>query len=111
MAQLKTLVYHPSQTRAIPQNSILQQLGMMANSLGGIGMFLRKIPKQFLEYYNNSERFRRIMDIVKYAFAFSDIEVLKAYIDCFDPGCGYHGQLRTADSNRSENMKKRLLIF
>ena len=59
---------------------------MMANSLGGIGMFLRKNPKQFLEYYNNSERFRRIMDIVKYAFAFSDIEVLKAYIDCFDPG-------------------------
>ena len=29
----KTLVYHPSQTRAIPQNMILQQLGMMANSL------------------------------------------------------------------------------
>ena len=59
---VKTLVYHPSQTRAIPQNSILQQLGMMANSLGGIGMFLRKNPKQFIEYYNKSERFRRIMD-------------------------------------------------
>ena len=43
----KTLVYHPSQTRAIPQNSILQQLGMMANSLGGIGMFLRKIQNSF----------------------------------------------------------------
>ena len=103
---VKTLVYHPSQTRAIPQNSILQQLGMMANSLGGIGMFLRKNPKQFLEYYNNSERFRRIMDIVKYAFAFSDIEVLKAYIDCFDPGMWLSWSTRTADSNRSENMKE-----
>ena len=38
----KTLVYHPSQTRAIPQNNILQQLGMLANSLGGVGKFLRK---------------------------------------------------------------------
>ena len=104
---VKTLVYHPSQTRAIPQNSILQQLGMMANSLGGIGIFLRKkIPKQFVEYYKKSERFRRIMDIVKYAFAFSDIEVLKAYIDCFDPGMWLSWSTRTADSNRSENMKE-----
>ena len=31
------------------------------------------------------------MDIVKYAFAFSDIEVLKAYIDCFDPGMWFLG--------------------
>ena len=102
----KTLVYHPSQTRAIPQNSILQQLGMMANSLGGIGMFLRKNPKQFLYYHNKSERFRRIMDIVQYAFAFSDIEVLKAYIDCFDPGMWLSWSTRTADSVRSENMKE-----
>ena len=67
---------------------------MMANSLGGIGMF-KKNPKQFAEYYNKSERFRRIMDIVKYAFV-SDIEVLKAYIDCFDPGM-WSWSTRTAD--------------
>ena len=44
---MKTLAYHPSQTRAIPQNSILQQLGMLANSLGGIGRFIRKDQKNF----------------------------------------------------------------
>ncbi len=103
---LKTLVYHPSQTRAIPQNSILHQLGMLANSLGGIGKFLRKDPKKFTEYYKNSSRFKRIMDIVEYAFAFSDIEVLKAYIDCFDPGMWLSWSTRTADSKRSENMKE-----
>ena len=103
---MKTLVYHPRQTRAIPQNSTLQQLGMMANSLGGIGKFLRKDQKSFLEYYRNSERFRRIMDIVKYAFAYSDIEVLKAYIDCFDPGMWLSWSTRTADAKRSENMKE-----
>ena len=102
---VKTLVYHPSQTRAIPQNSILQQLGMLANSLGGIGKFLRKDPKKFEEYYNKSERFKRILDSVKYAFAFSDIEVLKAYIDSFDPGMWLSWSTRTADIDRSNNMK------
>ncbi len=102
----KTLVYHPSQTRAIPQNNILQQLGMLANSLGGVGKFLRKNPKQFDRYYKTSNRFKRIMDMIKYAFAFSDIEVLKAYVDCYDPGMWLSWSTRTADSNRSENMKE-----
>jgi len=102
---IKTLVYHPSQTRAIPQNCILQQLGMLANSLGGIGRFINKDPKIFNEYYKYSDRFRRIIDSVKYAFAFSDIEVLKAYIDCFDPGMWLSWATRTADKARSENMK------
>ena len=102
---VKTLVYHPSPTRAIPQNSILQQLGMLANSLGGIGKFIRKDQKRFSEFYNKSERFRRVMDIVKYSFAFSDIEVLKAYIDCFDPGMWLSWSTRTAEKKRSENMR------
>ena len=46
------------------------------------------------------------MDIVQYAFAFSDIEVLKAYIDCFDPGMWLSWSTRTADSKRCENMKE-----
>ena len=46
------------------------------------------------------------MDMIKYAFAFSDIEVLKAYVDCYDPGMWLSWSTRTADSNRSENMKE-----
>ena len=69
---------------------------MMANSLGGIGMFLRKIQNNLLNIMKN-QRFRRIMDIVKYAFAFSDIEVLKAY-RLFDPGMWLSWSTRTADS-------------
>ncbi len=101
---MKTLSYHPSQTRAIPQNSVLQQIGMMANSLGGFGRFLRKDYDKFEQFYAKSERFKRITDIIKYAFAFSDIEVLKAYIDCFDPGMWLSWSTRTVDQNRSENM-------
>ena len=105
-SSVKTLAYHPSQTRAIPQNSILQQLGMLANTLGGVGTFIRKDPKVFNDVYRKSERFRRIMDMVEYAFAFSDIEVLKAYIDCYDPGMWLSWSTRTVDSERSENMKE-----
>ena len=79
---------------------------MLANSLGGVGKFLSKNPKQFNKYYKTSNRFRRIMDMIKYAFAFSDIEVLKAYVDCYDPGMWLSWSTRTADSNRSENMKE-----
>ena len=79
---------------------------MLANSLGGVGKFLRKNPKQFDRYYKTSSRFKRIMDMIKYAFAFSDIEVLKAYVDCYDPGMWLSWSTRTADSNRSENMKE-----
>ena len=100
----KALSFHPSQTRAIPQNTVLQQLGMLANTLGGVGKFLRKDLSKFQNYYNKSRRFRKIMDIVKYAFAFSDIEVLKAYIDCFDPGMWLSWSTRTVNSKRSENM-------
>ena len=46
------------------------------------------------------------MDIEQHAFAFSDIEVLKAYIDCFDPGMWLSWSTRTADSERSKNMKE-----
>ena len=49
-SSIKTLVYHPSQTRAIPQNSILQQLGMLANSLGGVGRFIGKDQKNSSKY-------------------------------------------------------------
>ena len=103
---VKTLVYHPSQTRAIPQNSILQQLGMFANSLGGVGQFLRKDFNAFNKMVNKSDRFNRIMKIVEYSFAYSDIEVLKAYVDCFDPGMWLNWSTRTADQRRSENMRE-----
>ena len=34
----------------------------------------------------NSPRFRRLMTMVEHAFKYSDLTVLKAYIDLFDPG-------------------------
>jgi phosphoenolpyruvate carboxylase len=77
---------HPSQLRAIPHNAILQQLGYLANSIGGVGQAVTKDPERFQRLYQDSPRFRRLMTMVEHAFKYSDLTVLKAYIDLFDPG-------------------------
>ena len=78
-------IEHPSQLRAIPHNSILQQLGMLANTIGGVGEAVAKDPERFLRLYRESPRFRRLMTMVEHAFKFTDLEVMKAYVDLFDP--------------------------
>jgi phosphoenolpyruvate carboxylase len=76
---------HPSQLRAIPHNSILQQLGTLANTIGGVGEAVAKDPDRFLRLYRESPRFRRLMTMVEHAFKFTDLDVVKAYVDQFDP--------------------------
>ena len=76
---------HPSQLRAIPHNSILQQLGILANTIGGVGQAVDKDPEQSLRLYRESPRFRRLMSMVEHAFKFSDPDVVQAYLDLFDP--------------------------
>lgn len=77
-------VEHPSQIRAIPHNSILQQLGILANTIGGVGQAAGKDPQRFLELYRASPRFRRLMAMVEHAFMYTDLEVVRAYLERFD---------------------------
>ncbi|MDF1586179.1 phosphoenolpyruvate carboxylase [Marinimicrococcus flavescens] len=77
---------HPSQIRAIPHNAVLQQLGILANSIGGVGQAVAKDPDRFLALYRESPRFRRLMRMVEHAFMFTDLAVVKACLDRFDPG-------------------------
>lgn len=77
---------HPSQMRAIPHNGILQQLGYFANTLGGVGQAIARDPERFQRLYQASPRCRRLMGMVEWALAFTDLEALKCYIDLFDPG-------------------------
>ena len=76
---------HPSQLRAIPHNAILQQLGILANTIGGVGEAVDKDPERFRQLYKDSERFRRLVAMVEHAFKFTDLDVVKAYLDLFDP--------------------------
>ena len=77
---------HPGQLRAIPHNATLQQLGYLANTLAGAGRAIRKNPAAFRAMYDASPRFRRMFGMITWALAFSDTDVLKAYVDTLDPG-------------------------
>ena len=75
---------HPSQLRAIPHNSILQQLGILANTIGGVGQAVDKNPERFQELYRESYRFRRLMMMVENAFMYTDLDVVRSYLCLFD---------------------------
>ncbi len=77
---------HPSQLRAIPHNATLQQLGYLANTVAGAGRAIRKNPVAFRAMHASSPRFRRVFGLIAWAMAFSDTDVLKAYVDTLDPG-------------------------
>jgi phosphoenolpyruvate carboxylase len=104
---------HPTQIRAIPHNSILQQLGLLANTLGGVGQAIRKDPERFQRLYRESPRFRSLMAMVRWALAFSDPDLLKAYIDLLDPGlwlmqAAHHSSIGRTDELRqmSEHLER-----
>jgi len=93
---------HPSQLRAIPHNAILQQLGFLANSLGGAGAAVAKDPDRFRTLYDQSDRFRRLVAMVEHAFKYSDAVVLRAHIDLLDPAMWLLRGARADDLARQE---------
>ncbi len=96
---------HPSQLRAIPHNAILQQLGYLANSIGGVGQAVTKDPERFQRLYQESPRFRRLMTMVEHAFKYSDLTVLRAYIDLFDPAPWLLRAARRGEGTRAEELQ------
>ena len=75
-----------SQMRAIPHNAALMQLGVLANSVGGVGAAIAKDPERFRSLYRRSERFRLLLGIAEYGAAVSDARVMQGYIMLHDPG-------------------------
>ncbi len=75
-----------SQIRAIPHNAILHQLGLLANTIGGVGQAIKKNPDQFLYLHQTSSRFRLLVSMVKYAFCLSDFYAFHGYLHILDPG-------------------------
>jgi phosphoenolpyruvate carboxylase len=81
-----TLIRHPRELRAIPNNAILQQLGWCANVLHGLGAACSRQPEMFTELRGTSSRFRRALDLARFAAANSDLDVLRASVSLLDPG-------------------------
>lgn len=94
-----------SQIRAIPHNAILQQLGLPANSIGGVGAAIDKDPDRYAALYARSDRFRQLMGIVEYGMAISDPDALQAYVDMLDPGLWLVLAARGGDPARVAEMR------
>lgn len=104
MAQRVNLT-HPTQMRAIPHNGILQQLGLLANTIGGVGEAIIRDPERFERIYRSSARSRRLIGMIEWALEFTDLEALKCYIDLFDPGQWLSRAYQAKDPNRAIELR------
>ena len=89
-----------AQMRAIPHNGVLQQLGYLANSVGGIGAAIAKDQDRFAEVLAGSARCRRIMSLAAYAFALGSLDAFQAYANLFDPAPWLARARRESDEHR-----------
>lgn len=76
---------HPSQIRAIPNNGILQQLGYLANTVGGLGGAIAIDPERFRAVYDQSPRLRGLVDLAHRADNYGSLAAFRAYVGLFDP--------------------------
>ncbi|MDR3517929.1 MAG: phosphoenolpyruvate carboxylase [Azospirillaceae bacterium] len=93
-----------SQIRAIPHNAILQQLGLPANTVGGVGAAIDKDPRRFTDLYQRSPRFRLLIGMVEYGVAIAAPDALRAYIDALDPATWLLRAAHTDDRHRADEM-------
>ena len=74
-----------AQIRAIPHNAILHQLGLLANTIGGVGAAIKRNPEQFALLLRNSERFRLLISLAHHAFSLSDFYAFSGYLEILNP--------------------------
>lgn len=96
-----------TQIRAIPNNMLLQQLGYLANSLGGVGTAIAQDGHGFWKIYDGSVRLRHIMTLVMAAVDVTDEDFLGAYTSLFRPRYWMHSA-RYEDESYDHNRMLRL---
>jgi phosphoenolpyruvate carboxylase len=87
--------------RAIPHNAVLQQLGLLANSISGAGEAIEQNPAWFQQVHAASPRFRQMIALIAYGAAVSNVEALDAYVATLDPGLWLARAALCADSTRA----------
>lgn len=97
---------HPSQTRAIPHNAVLQQIGYMSNSISGIGKAISRNHERFVEVAQTSDRLRRFMAMVTYARNLSNLDVLYGYVSLYDPSVWLRRAAIESDPRRVRHMQR-----
>jgi phosphoenolpyruvate carboxylase len=99
-----SMITHPRQMRAIPNNAILHQLGYLANSLHGLGRAASRAPDLFRDMRRDSVRFSRAFRLAQHASAVGDLDVLRAYIDTLDPAMWLERARRTQRDDRRDEL-------
>lgn len=74
-----------AQIRAIPHNAILHQLGLLANTIGGVGAAIKRNPEQFARLLASSERFRLLISLAHHALSLSDFYAFAGYLEILNP--------------------------
>lgn len=95
-----------SQFRAIPHNAILQQMGLPANTVSGVGEAIAKDPQRFADLHAHSPRFRQLLGMVDYGAAIASPDALKAYIDSLDPAFWLLRAAHAHDPAQAEEMRR-----
>ncbi len=96
---------HPTQIRAIPHNAILQQLGYLANSVGGVGRAIARDRDHFLEVMAGSARCRLLISLAAVACRLSCLDAFAAYVALFNP-VAWLLRAAEAEPERAEQMKR-----
>jgi phosphoenolpyruvate carboxylase len=92
--------------RAIPHNASLQQMGMLVNSLAGVGAALAADPDRAAEMHEVSPRFRSLIELVARAREVSSVDAMGAYADLLNPVKWLRRAALAEGQNRSPRMRK-----
>lgn len=101
-----TRASHVEQIRAIPHNAILQQMGYLANTLGGAGTAIAKDADSYVAMRDRSPRLQQLRAMVRHAARFSDLRVFEGYLTLFDPEYWLHYAAHEPSSKRRERMQR-----
>ena len=82
--------------RAIPHNSTLQQLGFLANVIGGVGKVIKHEQNAIASLLKHSPRFQNLFGPTWHGFHLSDPDTFQAYIELYNPTFWSAGALKAA---------------
>ena len=90
--------------RAIPTNAILGQMGVLANTVSGIGRAMREYSDFSVDIAEKSQRFQTIMSLINSGAERSYPQIMRSYINLLDPTLWITQANSSTDIDQSNRM-------
>jgi len=90
--------------RAIPTNAILGQMGLLANTISGMGRAMREDAEFSETMAQKSPRFQTVLSLVNSGASLSNPQIMRAYINVLDPTLWITQANACKDDERSNYM-------